>query len=168
MCVCTGKNIVRSHIFYNRRIILYAIKFFHKSLLNAEPCSHFFVTNMLEAAKRVTAHKINSASFAKWLSIRLQTKLLWVRVPLHSLKKALSLDNLNKIFVKLNQNKTNLADQRLLTTILIAFCGFMRFSEVLRLDPSDFISSSTYVKVFIEKSRKECGFTSQLLVKFVH
>ena len=53
----------------------------------------------------------------------------------------------------MNQNKTNLANQRLLTIILIAFCGFMRFSEVPRLRRSDFIFSSTYVKVFIEKSK---------------
>ena len=58
-----------------------------------------------------------------------------------------------KFFVKLNQNRTNLVDQRLLTIILIAFCGFMRFSEVSRLRRSDFIFSSTYVKVFIEKSK---------------
>ena len=68
------------------------------------------------------------------------------------MEKALSLDDTNKMFVKLNQNKTNLADQRLLTIILIAFCGFMRFSEVSRLRRSDFVFGSNYVKVFIEKS----------------
>ena len=77
------------------------------------------------------------------------------------------------MFDKLNQNKTNLADQRLLTITLIAFFGFMKFSEVSRLRRSDLVFSSTYVKVFIEKITtdiigKECGFTSQLLVKFVH
>ena len=35
-----------------------------------------------------------------------------------------------QIFDKLNQNKTNLADQRLLAITLIAFFGFMKFSEV--------------------------------------
>ena len=96
-------------------------------MFNVNPCSHFFVTNIFEAAKRVTAYKIK--------------------------KKALSLHDLNKISVKLNQNKTNLADQRLLTIVSIAFCGFMRFSEVSRLRRSDFIFSSTYVKVFVEKSK---------------
>ena len=77
------------------------------------------------------------------------------------------------MFDKLNQNKTNLADQRLLTITLIAFFGFMKFSEVSRLRRSDLVFSSTYVKVFIEKITtdiigKECGFTSQLLVKFLH
>ena len=88
------------------------------------------VTNIFEAAKRVTADKIKN-------------------------KKALSLHDSNKIFVKLNQNKTNLADQRLLTIILTAFCGFMRFTEVSRLRRLDFIFSSTYVKVFIDKSKTD-------------
>ena len=78
-----------------------------------------------------------------------------------------------QMFDKLNQNKNNLADQHLLTIALIAFFGFMRFSEVSRLRRSDLVFSTTYVKIFIEKIKtdiigKECGFTSQLLVKFVH
>ena len=56
-----------------------------------------------------------------------------------------------QIFDKLNQNKTNLADQRLLTITLIASFGFMKFSQVSRLRRSDLIFSSTYVKAFIEK-----------------
>ena len=36
------------------------------------------------------------------------------------------------MFDKLNQMKTNFADQRLLTITTIAFCGFMSFSEVSR------------------------------------
>ena len=141
-------KIQAGHTFPTIDASFYAIKFFHKSVLNVDPCSHFFVTNMFEAAKRVTAHRIKK-------------------------KKALSLDDLNKIFVKLNQNKTNLADQCLLTIMLITFCGFMRFSEV-----QDFVvqilflvaltsrfSSRKVRQIFIVK---ECGFTSQLLVKFVH
>ena len=78
-----------------------------------------------------------------------------------------------QIFDKLNQNKTNLADQRLLTITSIAFFGFMKFSEVSRLRRSDLVFSSTYVKVFTGKIKtnilgKECGFTSQFLVKFVN
>ena len=34
-----------------------------------------------------------------------------------------------QIFDKMNRNKTNLVDQCLLTITLIAFYGFMRFSE---------------------------------------
>ena len=35
-----------------------------------------------------------------------------------------------QMFDKLNENKTNLADQHLLTITLIAFFGFMKFSGV--------------------------------------
>ena len=51
------------------------------------------------------------------------------------------------MFDKLNQNKTNLVDQRLLTITLIAFFGFMKFSEVSRLRLLDLVFSSTYVKI---------------------
>ena len=60
-----------------------------------------------------------------------------------------------QIFDKLNQNKTNLADQRPLTITLIAFCGFMRFCEVSRLRRSHLVFSSTYVRVFIEKVKSD-------------
>ena len=75
------------------------------------------------------------------------------------------------MFDKLNQNKTNLVDQRLLTITLIAFFGFMKFSEVSRLRRSDLVFSSTYVKAEKIKTNiieKECGFTSQFLVKSVN
>ena len=102
---------------------------------------------MFEAAKRVTAGKIK--------------------------KKGVMFGQSEQMFDKLNQNKTNLADQRLLTITLIAFFGFMKFSEVSRLRRSDLVFSSTYVKAFIEKIKtktigKECGFTSKFLVKFFH
>ena len=78
-----------------------------------------------------------------------------------------------QMFDKLNQNKTNLADQRLLTITLIAFFGFMKFSGVSRLRRSDSGFNSTYIKAFIENIKtniigKECGFTFQCLVKLVH
>ena len=52
-----------------------------------------------------------------------------------------------QMFDKLNQSKTNLEDQRLLTITLIAVFGFMRFSEVLKLRRSKFVFSSTFVKL---------------------
>ena len=75
-----------------------------------------------------------------------------------------------QIFDKLNQNKTNLADQRLLAITLIAIFSSMKFSEVSRLCRSDLVFSSPDVKAFIKKIKtniigNECGFTSQFLVK---
>ena len=56
---------------------------------------------------------------------------------------------------------------------LMEFFDFMKFSEISRLSRSDLVFSSTYLKAFIEKINtsiigKECGFTFQFLVKFVH
>ena len=59
------------------------------------------------------------------------------------------------MFDELNQNKTSLAYQGLLTITLIAFFGFMKFREVSRLHRSDLVFSSTYVKAFIEKIKTD-------------
>ena len=67
------------------------------------------------------------------------------------IKKKMSSGLSEQMFDKLNQNKTNLVDQRLLTITLIAFFGFTKFSEASRLRRSDLVFSSTYVKTFIEK-----------------
>ena len=71
------------HNFPTKGTSIYATKSF---IVKFRPFSYFFVINMFKAAKRVIAHKIK-------------------------MKKVLSLSNLNKTFDKLNQNKTNLADQ---------------------------------------------------------
>ena len=96
---------------------------------------------MFEAAKRVTAGKIK--------------------------KKGVMFGQSEQMFDKLNQNKTNLADQRLLTITLIAFFGFMRFSEVSRFRRSD-LGFALIAKMKRDIIGKECGYTSQLLLKFVH
>ena len=48
-----------------------------------------------------------------------------------------------QMFDKLNQNKTNLVDQCLLTITLTAFFGFMKFSEVSRFRRSDLVFNVT-------------------------
>ena len=58
-----------------------------------------------------------------------------------------------QMFDKLNQSKTNLADQRLLTISLIAFFGFMKFSEVSRLRRSDLVFSSKASRPSLSKLR---------------
>ena len=63
------------------------------------------------------------------------------------------------MFDKLNQNKTNLADQCLLTITLIAFFGFMRFSEVSRFRRSD-LGLALIEKMKRDIIGKECGYTS--------
>ena len=157
MQAVSRRNIQAGHTLPTIDASFYAIKFFHKSLLNVEPCSHFFLLptclklqNESQLIKLIRPVWLNGWVFVYELSCcGFKSRCM------QSLKKALSLDDLNKTFVKLNQSKSNLADHRLLTTILVAFCGFMRFSKQSRLSCSDFIFNSTYVKVFIEKSKTD-------------
>ena len=119
-------------------------------MLIVDPCSHFFIFFLLPCLKPQ-----NESQPAK---LKRKRYYVWTS---------------EQMFDKLNQNKTNLADQHLLTITLIAISGFVKFSEVSRLRCSDLVFSSTYVKTFIEKIKtniigKECGFTSQFLVKSVH
>ena len=112
------RNAGRSHI---------SIKlFFHKSLLNVDPCSHFLL---------LTCSKLQNE--LQLIKLKRKRHYLWT------------------IWKNFLRSWTNLADQRLLTIILFAFCSFMRFSEGSRLRRSDFIFSSTYVKVFIEKNKTD-------------
>ena len=60
-----------------------------------------------------------------------------------------------QMFHKLNQNKTNLADQRLLTITLIAYFGFKKFSEVSRRRRSDLVFRSTYLRPSSRKLRQK-------------
>ena len=93
--------------------------------------------------------------------------------PVKLKRKTYYVEQSEQMFHKLNQNKTNLAVQRLLTITLIAFFGFLKFSEISRLRRLDLVFSSTYIQAFIEQIKtkiigKECGFTSKSLAKFVH
>ena len=97
-------------------------------MLFVDSCSHFFCYYHVRSCK-------------------LQNELQPVKL---KKKKALCLDNLNKFLISWSKT-SNLAHQGLLTITLTEFCGFMTFSEVSRLRHSDFVFSSTYVKVFIKK-----------------
>ena len=124
-------------------------KVFHMSLLIVGPCSHFFFL-LLPCSKPQNESQ----------PVKLKRKTYYV-------------EQSEQMFHKLNQNKTNLAVQRLLTITLIAFFGFLKFSEISRLRRLDLVFSSTYIQAFIEQIKtkiigKECGFTSKSLAKFVH
>ena len=86
-------------------VTFFAIKFYHTSLLNTDPCQHSLVKNMLEAAKRLS---------------NLKTKK----------KQALRPNELKQIYDHLSANQSCLENLRLLNIYLIAFTGFMRFSDV--------------------------------------
>ena len=55
------------------------------------------------------------ASLAKWLSVRLRTKWLWVRVPLQSLQKIIN--NFEKETRSINNNNNNNTDKKQTITL---------------------------------------------------
>ena len=83
----------------------FPIKFYHTSLLDTDPCQHSLVKNMFEAAKRLSNHKTKK-------------------------KQALRPNELKQIYGHLSANQSSLENLRLLNICVIAFTGFMRFSEV--------------------------------------
>ena len=107
----------------------FAIKFYHTSLLNTDPCQHSLVKNMFEAAKRLSNHKTKK-------------------------KQALRPNELKQIYDHLSPNQSSLENLHLLNICIIAFTGFMRFSEVTSIK-GYIIFTETYMKIFIEKSKTD-------------
>ena len=108
----------------------FPIKFYHTSLLDTDPCQHSLVKNMFEAAKRLSNHKTKK-------------------------KQALRPNELKQIYGHLSANQSSLENLRLLNICVIAFTGFMRFSEVTSIKDYDIIFTETYMKIFIEKSKTD-------------
>ena len=85
---------------------------------------------MFEAAKRLSNHKTKN-------------------------KQALQPNELKQIYDHLLVNQSSLENLQLLNICLIAFTGFMRFSEVASIKGHDIIFTETYMKIFIEKSKTD-------------
>ena len=87
---------------------------------------------MFEAAKRLSNHKTKK-------------------------KQALRPNELKQIYDHLSPNQSSLENLELLNICIIAFTGFMRFSEVKSIKGYDIIFTETYMKIFIEKSKTDMG-----------
>ena len=98
-----------------------AIKFYHTSLLNTDPCQHSLVKNMFEAAKRLSNHKTKK-------------------------KQALRPNELKQIYDHLSANQSCIENLRLLNIYLIASTGFVRFSNVTSRKGYGIIFTETYMK----------------------
>ena len=110
--------------------IYYAVKFYHRMLGFLDPTDSTVVQSMLEAAKRMLCHKINK-------------------------KKPITVAHLHQLYRLLILDSNTLSDQRTMVVCLLGFCGFMRYSEICNLQRSDIYFESTYVKLFIEKSKTD-------------
>ncbi|WAQ97973.1 hypothetical protein MAR_022346, partial [Mya arenaria] len=54
----------------------------------------------------------------------------------------------------------NLMSQRMICACLIAFSGFLRSAELLKIKRSDIIISTAYMEIFIESNVRKYGFHS--------
>ena len=119
-------KIQTAHSFPIIEASFYAIKFFRKPLLNTDPRENVIIINMLELAKRIWKRTLRE-------------------------KRVLSVSELTKISGYLSKNENSLIDQWLLT-IIIVFCGFMRFGEISKIRRSDITFHDQFIKIFTEKS----------------
>ena len=79
-----------------------------------EPHSHL-------VRKRTLSHLAKLASLAKWLSVRLRTKLLWIRIPLLSPKHQIS--HLFRLFIEICSETRSWHDNNIQTLNPICICG---------------------------------------------
>ena len=108
---------------------VYAIKWAHQLAGKSDPCDSFFVRSVAEGAKRMVA--------------RPSTK-----------KEPITPDILLKMVEMCGQN-SNSYDKRTITMCLLAYSGFLRFSELANLRCYDVDINDLYVALFIEKSKTD-------------
>ena len=108
---------------------VYAIKWAHQLAGKSDPCDSFLVRSVAEGAKRMVA--------------RPTTK-----------KEAISPDIILRMVQMCGQN-SNLYDIRTVTMCLLAYSGFLRFSELANLRCCDVVIYDLYVALFIEKSKTD-------------
>ena len=108
----------------------FAVKFYHISLLNNDPCQHSLVKNKFQAAKRLSNHKTKK-------------------------KKSTTTKQIEEIYDHLSANQSSLENLRLLINCLIVFTGFMRLCNVTSIKDYDIIFTETCRKIFIEKSKTD-------------
>ena len=105
----------------------YSIKWIHDLLDLDTPTNSNLVKNVMEASKRKLAKPVNK-------------------------KEPITVDMLEKVFDTL-YSENNLKNQRIICTCLIAFAGFLRSEELLKLKCSDVIFENQYMSIFIESSK---------------
>lgn len=107
----------------------FAIKWFHDLFDYKSPTDSNLVKNILEASKRKLAKPVNK-------------------------KEPITIELLNKVYNTLYE-EGNIFNQRTICACLLAFSGFMRSEELLKLRRSDIVFHSTYMSVFIESSKTD-------------
>ncbi|XP_076093969.1 integrase/recombinase xerD homolog [Mytilus galloprovincialis] len=109
----------------------YAISWSHKLAGFADPCNSFLCTSIKEGVHRSIGHYIVKK------------------------KEPITPEILYQIVQKYGNKFSNLNHRRIACMCLTSYAGFLRFSELVNLKRSDIQFYSTYVSLFIEKSKTD-------------
>ncbi|KAK3084809.1 hypothetical protein FSP39_019417 [Pinctada imbricata] len=107
----------------------HSIKWAHELAGMKNPCDTFLVKNVLEGAKRMVSKPTMK-------------------------KEPITPDILLKLVKKYGLD-ANLYDKRSITMCLVAYSGFLRFSELINIRACDIEFHDLYVSLFIEKSKTD-------------
>lgn len=107
----------------------YSIKWFHDLFDHKSPTESNLVRNVLEAGKRKLAKPVVK-------------------------KEPVTSDLLSKMYHSLYEER-NLKNQRTICACLLAYSGFLRSEELLKLRRNDVLFKAEYMSVFIESSKTD-------------
>ena len=110
---------------------VYAIKWAHEIAGKCDPCDSFLVKSVGEGA---TCKRMLSRPTIK--------------------KQPITPEIILKLVQSFGQN-SNLYDKRTIAMCLLAYSGFLRFSELVNLKCCDVVFHDLYVSLFIEKSKTD-------------
>ena len=109
----------------------YSIKYLHNQAGLSDPTSNVLVSNMYEAATRLSKKVTNK-------------------------KHPITVDHLIRLHALLvAKTEVKLKDLRLMVICLLCFTGFLRISELLHLRHCDVQVFDTHLKLFVEKSKTD-------------
>lgn len=108
----------------------YGVRWVHEVSGHKNPCSSPIVINILEAAKKLLS------------------------VPLKK-KEPVTPEIMLSLFRRFGSPDATLSDLRVLTLCVLGYTGFLRFGELAALRRCDFVFDTSFMRVFIERSKTD-------------
>lgn len=110
----------------------YGVKWAHElaGFSNSNPCGSFVVKSVREAAHRILGHSVSK-------------------------KEPITSDILNQMVSRYLGHNSNTMNLRNVAMCLIAYAGFLRFSELSNIKRSDLVFHEDFLSIFIETSKTD-------------
>ena len=118
------------HSFASCKAVFYGVKYIHKLYRLPDPTIRSLPTNMLEAIKRLDVHHVNR-------------------------KEPLTPVIFRKLHYELTMRSGSLEDVRTMVFVVLGFCGFLRYNEIVNVRKGDIVLEEGFVRVFVEKSKTD-------------